>query len=433
MESRNRAELKFASYHQVLLNLFTVDTADIEFQFPKEATNQIRAHKKFLAAISPVFQAMFAGNWLEKDVVKIEDIEFDVFNDFISVLYGGKIEIDPNNIFDLLNLVKKYQIDQLVPNLTQFMEQHLNVENAAEYMYIAIKYDLEKLRDDCNKFISECTEEVVRSDAFIRCDANTLRAILELDAVSCSEADIFDGCIEWAKYKCRENGIDENDQNVREQLGDCFTLIRFKEMENCEFVKRCGELFSKEQLCELIVHFYEKKTTDHKRHQRPPPYWNSANHEDMFSFNFPLAELRKIGHEAAFSIKFKVSERMKLVQLKFGKCFVKTSMGCLNPVAPNISYILLKDRDIINAAENLKSSYNTINLHNANLIIEHGVYELYVVVHVVHIGFIGAYAFDHMIESQAIHDVDLIIKKDSSSRTDGPLLIKGLCFKKISE
>lgn len=42
---------------------------------------------------------------------------------------------------------------------------------------------------------------------FVRWERLTVKQMLLLDSFACSELDIFDACLEWAKVQCQLNGI----------------------------------------------------------------------------------------------------------------------------------------------------------------------------------------------------------------------------------
>lgn len=257
----NNVKVKFNQYQHVIAQLFTTDTSDVEFLFIEDdKIHKIRAHTALLAAISPVFKSMFNGNWKENNnIVQIEDANCNAFGAFIQYLYGKETEIEQDNVEALLYLSNKYDVNGLVSRCSSFMIQQMSIENVLSYLNAAIIYDLAVLQDRCKIFISEYTEDILELPEFLSCNKNTLTAILKLEATSCTGLDMFDGCMEWARQRCSEKKMEETGENIRKELGDCFSLISFKDLEFKEFVNICsayndGVLSSKE-ICDLVVHF----------------------------------------------------------------------------------------------------------------------------------------------------------------------------------
>lgn len=153
------------------------------------------------------------------------------------------------------------------------MVQQLSIDNALNYLSIAITYDLDRLQHSCEKIIGENTSAVLKQPVFLNCSQNILSAILKLNKISCSEANVFDGCMKWAKQRCSAKELEESGENIRNELGNCFSLIRFKEMGNAEVGERLkiykGGLFSADLLSELSVYFGEANVIVDTRHQMP--------------------------------------------------------------------------------------------------------------------------------------------------------------------
>lgn len=152
-------------------------SADVKFVFESDGiTTTIPAHKAILASSSPVFYAMFYGSLKEGNSVKITDE----------------------------NLILVYDLARSLGN--------------------------DDLKRTCKAKIKR-SHRMFDSETFHNIDQQTLKRVLILDELVCSEIDIFEGCMAWAKSSCKQNGLDEtNSKNLREQLGECFHLIRFGAM-----------------------------------------------------------------------------------------------------------------------------------------------------------------------------------------------------------
>lgn len=82
--------LPFDASTDAIAKIFSIDTADVRFAFPSDEDSgiepnpqQIAAHKTLLSALSPVFAAMFSGNWKESPSIDILDSSFDAFKAFL--------------------------------------------------------------------------------------------------------------------------------------------------------------------------------------------------------------------------------------------------------------------------------------------------------------------------------------------------------------
>lgn len=235
-------KVRSSLYARVAAALLDSSSAECIFETRDEATNNIRkftAHRKLLAAVSPVFARMFNRNPKnESAAIKIDDASPEDFRAFLGYIYKGKVTLFANNVDPIFHLAHKYDIGDLVISCSTFMQDNLNVENVIRYLDVALRFDQENLKSECFELISMRSEDILNSEKFIQCDKNLLKCVLELSQFSCEDHIVFDQCIEWAKQKCREKKIDECLKSLRAELGDCFDMIRYKNMEFEQFLRR---------------------------------------------------------------------------------------------------------------------------------------------------------------------------------------------------
>lgn len=342
-----RSKIKMTSFEQIIGKVFSSDATDVTFLFRgnENEINPIRAHKKYLSGVSPVFEAMFNGNWIEKDSVTVEDVDYDVFSEFIRYIYGGEIEIHEGNVVDLLNLAKKYLIGEMLSKLTTFLAENLSVENVTFSLDLAVTYDLAELNDECKRTIIEKTAEVFEAEGFLCCNIDTLEAILLLEQVSCTEAEVFDSCIKWAERKCENEEIEVTAANLLKHLGKCFDLIRFKEMNSEDFIQRSGlygaNLFTVNHLHELMTHFIKKQESLNKRQRKIP----DLSPIEMRFFCHDRV-LKKFPDEATCSINFSVSKPVLFTAYEMSNVFFETTDGKI-PTSFNRTYQLKKCDEIV--------------------------------------------------------------------------------------
>lgn len=236
---------------------------DCFFKFPNNETkifDEIAAHRQLLAVLSPVFATMFDAKWAEgsKENV-ITDASSEAFREFLKYFYKGRVKLSTDNIHEITHLADKYFIEELAASCTSFAMKYTSAENVLQFFEMAILYGSEKLRKKCIGVISKNTAQVLASDEFMQCSLGMLRTILEIPEMSSRESAIFDACIEWAKHMCRSKKIDDaQPSNLRAQLGDCFELIRFVEMDRDELMQRYDEyrgIFSSDEIEQIFSRF----------------------------------------------------------------------------------------------------------------------------------------------------------------------------------
>lgn len=261
--SENIQEIyEFKATGQAIQKIFNNDTSDILFQLTADESDQkqqqmeIYAHKTLLSALSPVFEAMFSGNWKESTSVQITDASFDAFNAFIQYFYADKVAINMGNVAGILYLADKYDIPKLVSACSSFLLKYVTFEVAVDFIGLACAFGFDKLKMLCKEIVSKNTVQVVECESFRQCHIEALFEILSIPSSTCSEEKMFDACIEWAQNKCKEQNIDtENAKNVRNMLGSCFERIKFNKMPMVELIKRMKlhkNMFTEDEIVDMI-------------------------------------------------------------------------------------------------------------------------------------------------------------------------------------
>lgn len=245
--------------HRAIQHLFTKATSDVVFIFPADGNdpNQQRrgmqAHKTLLSAVSPVFQAMFSGVWASSARIEISDATCETFNALINYIYTEEVTITSGNVVEMLHLAEKYEIKELIPACTSFLEEHDKI-NYSILASTPVVHDRMPVRVE---FMRKNTHKVIDAKEFSHCHKIVLHTLLSIDESTVPEERLFDKCMEWATNKCHEQNIDAtNAENLRHMLGDCFHLIRFKEMEREELSNRLQmykDMFSKEEIIEFCT------------------------------------------------------------------------------------------------------------------------------------------------------------------------------------
>lgn len=83
-KSATKSQPKAEIYENIIKNISKLEICekdkDVTFVFEgSDSGEKVKAHKLMLTAVSSVFEAMFSGNFAEKDEVKISDIKSTTF------------------------------------------------------------------------------------------------------------------------------------------------------------------------------------------------------------------------------------------------------------------------------------------------------------------------------------------------------------------
>lgn len=125
---------------------------------------EFRAHRNILAARSPVFMAMMTHNTQEKNtgIITIEDVDPNLFTDFLNYLYAGKTEnLNSDNVRTLYVTADKYQVDELKHYCLKYMVNNITVGNFCEIYNLSLRYDEKELANAAVRFFSDKSLEIL--------------------------------------------------------------------------------------------------------------------------------------------------------------------------------------------------------------------------------------------------------------------------------
>ena len=232
---------------------------------PKKSKMAIPAHKFVLSICSPVFFAMFCGEMAEKsDTVDLPDCEYEGVLEMLRYVYSEEVKLDESNVMQVLYVAKKYILPSLADECMDFLQRNLDPTNVFCVLSHAKQYDESALVDRCWDVIDRKTEEVVKSEGFATIERSLLEAIVQRDELTISEIELFQAVDLWAAKECERQGLAADGSVKRTILGEQIVkCIRFPAMEEKEFasaVLDCNILTNKE-LRDLMKHFNGVLTT----------------------------------------------------------------------------------------------------------------------------------------------------------------------------
>lgn len=185
-----------------------VETADVHFVIgDQQQSERIPAHKIILSIGSDVFKAMFYGEMKETGDIVIVDASVAAFTEFLQFFYFNEVELTEENVPEIVNLGKKYDVINCLTNCERFLIGGLRCDNACSTYDIAILYDLEMLKLNCELHIANYTAKLLQETDFFGCSRTVLSRILKLDRISCTESRVFDACIAWIRAATGEDVI----------------------------------------------------------------------------------------------------------------------------------------------------------------------------------------------------------------------------------
>ena len=226
---------------------------------PNKSKVAIPAHKIVLSICSPVFFSMFCGELAEKsDSVDLPDCEYEGVLEMLRYMYSGKAELNENNVMQVLYVAKKYILPSLGDECARFLKDNLNTENVFCVLSHAQQYDEKVLVDQCWEMIDRETPGVMKSEEFVTIERSLLEEIVKRDTLTITEVDLFKAVDLWASKKCGRQGLTGDGNVKRKILGEkIIKEIRFPVMEEKEFasVVLASEMLTSEEVINIMKYF----------------------------------------------------------------------------------------------------------------------------------------------------------------------------------
>lgn len=116
---------------------------------------KVLAHKKVLAASSPVFEAMFNDAFKAINVVKIDDVSLGAFREFLQIFQNDEVNLTVENLEEVMKLVVKYHVEDGWPTVDAFFMKSLAVDDALWGLHLAVKYRRFEAMAHCRNLIAQ--------------------------------------------------------------------------------------------------------------------------------------------------------------------------------------------------------------------------------------------------------------------------------------
>lgn len=259
MSETERSERNYKLVTNVGKLYLDEESADVKFVFEHSGNvEKVVAHRCILATASPVFKQMFFGELKEGTEIPIVDVSIDGFTAFLQYFYLEFVTLNGNVIAEVMKLADKYDVTGCMELCIRYLTLSMSTQNVCWCYELALLFDLGHLISLCEEKICLETQKVLESSSFLSCSRHILGRILLMDGLSCDEIHIFQASMLWAVEACKRAGTDENNaENLKQQLGHCFDLIRFPAMSAEEFnlcVADKENLLTSNEIMDILSH-----------------------------------------------------------------------------------------------------------------------------------------------------------------------------------
>lgn len=215
--------------------------SDINFIVRESETERkmsIPAHKYVLAIGSPVFYKMFYGYLSEKsDSVELVDADSNSLLELFRFLYSDETHLTAECVLRVMYLAEKYMIPGLLDECAEFLSNEIDANNALDILKQCELFgDTDQLQERCWNIVDLQTRQCLRSKSFLSTSGKILEALVKRETLDIDERELYRAVISWAGAQCKAHSLEPIAKNIRKFLGGVMAHIRFSLIKDSDLL-----------------------------------------------------------------------------------------------------------------------------------------------------------------------------------------------------
>eukprot|EP00117_Sycon_ciliatum_P027820 scpid21003/ scgid22509/ Kelch-like protein diablo len=173
---------------------------DVELLVEK---NSIRAHRVVLAACSPYFRAMLAGQMTERHqrTIEMHDVEYESVNSIVEYFYTASLSISIESVQQLMVTASMLQVKEVQTACARFMHEHLETANCLAVLQFSILFNCDDLRRAAIRFAELNFREVAEREEFLEQPLNVVVSLISSAKLAVEmEEFVYESVIRWVRH-----------------------------------------------------------------------------------------------------------------------------------------------------------------------------------------------------------------------------------------
>jgi hypothetical protein len=163
--------------------------------------------------------------------IELPDVATRIFQTLLKCMYSDTSDITPHTVTEVLTVAKKYEVQALVETCNRYIQKGITEANAFDMLQLSEAAAL--------RFVERNAQALFQQDAFLKLPKDKVRQLLESDALSIDEVDLFKAVLRWGEeylYRHKQElGLQENEKGLQTVLAELIPLIRFPVMSMEDF------------------------------------------------------------------------------------------------------------------------------------------------------------------------------------------------------
>ena len=195
------------------------DSSTHDIAFKTSDGGRVSAHRAIVAAGSPVFHAMLYGNMKESNdkEIALPSVDTATFKTLVLFMYTGKIEIDSENCFSILEATHYFNVAVLENKCVDFITSLLNIESCCTIAIFANDKRFDGLLEKCLAFMYSNAYNVTKDPSFKNMPSELMLKFCQSSDLCIREIDLFTAAIEWYRHH-KANLSDKTIKKIFQQI-----------------------------------------------------------------------------------------------------------------------------------------------------------------------------------------------------------------------
>ncbi|KAJ3430774.1 btb/poz domain-containing [Anaeramoeba flamelloides] len=224
------------------------ELADLKF-IVGEKKDVLYAHKFVISLISPFWKELFYSQDYEDEEtigvteLTLPDIDTESFQVFLEYAYKRHIDVKDDQIFKLLNVSDKYEIDELKTYCNDLFQKSLDKTNCISYYENGKRRGIEDWTKLAMSYIEEHSNVILENEnCFQKLSIETIKVVLGLKKLFAKEIHVFKSLLRWTEYQKETKYKDDEKVTIETLFSEFTDLIKLDLMsfQDLEEVKKSG-------------------------------------------------------------------------------------------------------------------------------------------------------------------------------------------------
>jgi len=179
----------------------------------------VSCHRAIVAAGSPVLYAMLYGNMKESKEKEIElpSVDTETLKALLSFMYTGKIEMDYENCFAILEAAHYFNVATLENKCTDFIATSLDIQNCITLATFANDKKFDSLLEKYATFIHCNAYKIIKEENFKSLPSELMLKFCQSSDICVKEIDLFLAVVKWYQYQ-KAKMSDDTIKNILQQI-----------------------------------------------------------------------------------------------------------------------------------------------------------------------------------------------------------------------